>query len=76
MQNIRHLCKWLAAVSLGVKSSVERGLLCMKVKPLSAKMKGWPNELQNVSRNIIKEQAAKCFHMIIIKCFTNQYLQV
>ncbi|KAK4831533.1 hypothetical protein QYF61_018135 [Mycteria americana] len=27
---IRHLCKWLAAVSLGVKSSVEPGFLCMK----------------------------------------------
>lgn len=76
MQNVKHPCKWLAALRLGVKSSVERGLLFMKVKPLSAKMKGWPNELQNVSSNIIKERAAKRFHMIIIKCFTNQYLQV
>lgn len=55
MQNSRHLYKRLAAVNLGVKSSVEHVLVCMKVKPLSAKMKGWPNELQNVSSNIIKE---------------------
>lgn len=40
MQNSRHLCKRLASVSLGVKSSVECGLLCMKVKPLSAKIRG------------------------------------
>lgn len=79
MQDIRHLCEWLVAVSLGVKRTshhVEHGLLPTKVKPLSAKVKGWPNELQNVSSNIIKEQAAQRFHMIIIKCFANQYLQV
>lgn len=76
MQNSGHLYKRLAAFNLGMKSFVEHVLVCMKVKPLSAKMKGWPNELQNVSSNIIKEWAAKHFHMIIIKCFTNQYLQV
>lgn len=67
-----HLCKWLAVGSLGVKSSVEHGLLCIKVKPLSAKTKGWSNELQNVFSNIIKERTAKRFHMVVIKCFPNQ----
>lgn len=55
MQNSGHLYKRLAAFNLGMKSFVEHVLVCMKVKPLSAKMKGWPNELQNVSSNIIKE---------------------
>lgn len=33
----------------------EHRLVCMEVKPLSAKMEQWPNELQNVTGNIIKE---------------------
>ena len=75
MQNIRHLCERLVAVSLGVKPSVERGFLCTQVKPPSAKTKGWPNELPNASSNIVKEGAAKHFHMMITKCLTNQHLQ-